>query len=213
MGPSADRPGDRSFPEQEYPFQELTRRVIEGFYEVHRTLGFGYLESAYRRALAVELHFRGIPIAQEVPFQLLHRGDPRRLLSGRPRRRFIGGRRNQDRVVAGSRRPNAGPELPEDFRIAGWARPSFRPSTRDQASRSLDWAIPISSIGMGGPGVPRADADDAEPRQTSAVNNNSFVCGSSGFQVGSEGRRLFAKGGLSASDGWNASERMKWKRR
>ena len=74
MGPPADRPGERSFPESVYPFQELTRRVIEGFYEVHRTFGFGYLESVYRRALAVELHFRGIPIAQEVPFQLLHRG-------------------------------------------------------------------------------------------------------------------------------------------
>src|SRR5579862_6247337 len=74
MDPSSDQSRNRIFPEVEYPFHELTGRIIEGFYEVHRTLGFGYFESVYRRALAVELQFRGIPIAQEVPFQLVHRG-------------------------------------------------------------------------------------------------------------------------------------------
>src|SRR5438874_581907 len=74
MGPSANPLGEERFPERDYPFQELTGRIIEGFYDVRRALGFGYLESVYRRALAVELQFRGISIAQEVPFRLLHRG-------------------------------------------------------------------------------------------------------------------------------------------
>src|SRR5437868_2611636 len=53
---------------------ELSRDIVGAFYEVNNSLGFGFLESAYRRAMAVELHFRGISVAQEVPFELTHRG-------------------------------------------------------------------------------------------------------------------------------------------
>src|SRR5450759_1121720 len=62
------------FSEHEYPLQELTGRIILAFFEVHRRFGFGFLESVYRRALAVELAHAGIPVAQEVPFELMHRG-------------------------------------------------------------------------------------------------------------------------------------------
>jgi GxxExxY protein len=62
------------FSEHEYPLQELTGRIILAFFEVHRRFGFGFLESVYRRALAVELAHAGIPVAQEVPFELMYRG-------------------------------------------------------------------------------------------------------------------------------------------
>jgi GxxExxY protein len=52
----------------------LSRQVIGVFYDVYTELGFGFLETAYRRALSVECRYRGIPVAEEVPFELRHRG-------------------------------------------------------------------------------------------------------------------------------------------
>ena len=64
----------RSFPEPGYPLQQLTGGIIGAFFEVHRALGYGFLESVYRRALAVELEYRGFPVAREVTYELRHRG-------------------------------------------------------------------------------------------------------------------------------------------
>jgi|ERR1041385_8358014 GxxExxY protein len=59
-----------------FPHQELSAKVIGAFYEVYNTLGYGYLESVYKRALAVELSYLGLPIQQEVGFEVSHRGVP-----------------------------------------------------------------------------------------------------------------------------------------
>ena len=67
-------PGNRLFSEREYPKQEMTREVIAACYSVHSTLGFGFKESAYRRALVVELDYRGFVVRQEVPYRLEYRG-------------------------------------------------------------------------------------------------------------------------------------------
>lgn len=64
----------REFPEEEYPLQDLTRPIIGAAFAVHRALGFGFLESVYQRALVVELEYRGVPVAREVPYELVHRG-------------------------------------------------------------------------------------------------------------------------------------------
>lgn len=50
---------------------ELTHRVLACAYEVHRTLGPGLLESAYKRCLTHELSLRGLSYASEavVPIQ------------------------------------------------------------------------------------------------------------------------------------------------
>src|SRR2546430_1748082 len=61
-------------PRHEFPDQQLSSQIIGAFYDVYNALGFGFLESVYRRALAVERSFQGIAVAQEVPFELLHRG-------------------------------------------------------------------------------------------------------------------------------------------
>jgi GxxExxY protein len=63
----------RQFDESDYPEQKLTGEIIGAFYYVYHCLGYGFLESVYRRALAVELRYRGIPVAEEVPFELSHR--------------------------------------------------------------------------------------------------------------------------------------------
>lgn len=71
---NAGRP--RVFPECDYPLQQLTGRIIGAFLDVHRAFGYGFLESVYRRALGVELAYRGIAVAQEVPYEIVHRGVP-----------------------------------------------------------------------------------------------------------------------------------------
>ena len=58
-----------------YPLSELTRDVIAGFYRTYDTLGFGFLESVYRRALSVELTLAGLGVEREVPFELFHLGE------------------------------------------------------------------------------------------------------------------------------------------
>ena len=66
--------GRRTLPEADYPLQELTGRIIAAFYYVHRELGYGFLESVYRKALAVELRHRGMAVDQLVRYEIFHRG-------------------------------------------------------------------------------------------------------------------------------------------
>ncbi len=60
------------FVDPNYPLSELTRDVIAGFYRTYDALGFGFLESVYRRALSVELGVAGLGVEREVPFELFH---------------------------------------------------------------------------------------------------------------------------------------------
>jgi len=53
--------------------RELTGRIIQCFFAVHNTLGFGMLESVYRHALAVELSHHGLGVRQEVPIDVIYR--------------------------------------------------------------------------------------------------------------------------------------------
>ena len=59
--------------EQSYPHHDLTYKIIAAGFRVHNTLGYGYLEPVYRRAMAVELAHVGIDANQEVPFELFYR--------------------------------------------------------------------------------------------------------------------------------------------
>lgn len=52
----------------------LAERVIGAAITVHRALGPGLLESAYRACLATELKYLGIPFQREVAVPLLYRG-------------------------------------------------------------------------------------------------------------------------------------------
>jgi GxxExxY protein len=64
----------RRFASDQYPLRLLTEKIIAACFVVHRTFGYGFLESVYRRALAVELRYMGIPVSEEVPYELFHRG-------------------------------------------------------------------------------------------------------------------------------------------
>ena len=53
---------------------QLTHEIIGASIEVHRTLGPGLLESAYRKCLRRELLLRGIPYCKEYPLPLEYKG-------------------------------------------------------------------------------------------------------------------------------------------
>ena len=72
---SDSREGPRGFSEKHYPHQALTGKIIASCYAVQRAFGFGVYESVSRRALAVELQYLGVNVAQEVPYELFHRGE------------------------------------------------------------------------------------------------------------------------------------------
>jgi hypothetical protein len=44
-----------AFASSKYPQHQLTREIIAACFRVHSTLGYGFLESVYRRAMAIEL--------------------------------------------------------------------------------------------------------------------------------------------------------------
>ena len=54
--------------------KELSDRVMGAAIEVHRALGPGLLESAYKRALCAELAHQGLPFETEVPVDAEYRG-------------------------------------------------------------------------------------------------------------------------------------------
>lgn len=54
--------------------EDLTDVIIGSAIEVHRHLGPGLLESAYRRCLAHEIGLRGVTVASEVALDLEYKG-------------------------------------------------------------------------------------------------------------------------------------------
>ena len=56
--------------------QELTGQIIQCVYKVHKTLGFGFLETVYRNALLIELAQNGIKTAKETPIRVSYDGQP-----------------------------------------------------------------------------------------------------------------------------------------
>ncbi|HWE93624.1 MAG TPA: GxxExxY protein [Tepidisphaeraceae bacterium] len=53
----------------------LTQEIIGAAIEVHRVLGPGLLESAYRRCLCHELRLRGVEFQIEVALPVLYKGE------------------------------------------------------------------------------------------------------------------------------------------
>jgi len=52
----------------------LTERIIGVFHDVYNELGFGYVESVYRRAAHIALADTGLAVAAEVPVEVIFRG-------------------------------------------------------------------------------------------------------------------------------------------
>ncbi len=54
--------------------EEITSDIINAFYHVYNTLGYGFLEKVYENALAQELDKRGHTVRQQVPIQVFYDG-------------------------------------------------------------------------------------------------------------------------------------------
>src|SRR6266478_2388692 len=53
----------------------LSERVLGAVFEVANTLGAGFLEKVYERALMKELSLRGLRAASQVPFPVSYKGE------------------------------------------------------------------------------------------------------------------------------------------
>ena len=54
----------------------LATAVIDAAMEVHRTLGAGFLESVYEKALEIEFSSRKIPFVRQKQIELNYKGTP-----------------------------------------------------------------------------------------------------------------------------------------
>ena len=52
--------------------KELTAKIIDCAYKVHRELGFGFLESVYQNALVIELTKADLKVEQEKRIQVYY---------------------------------------------------------------------------------------------------------------------------------------------
>ena len=52
--------------------KEITSEIINAFYKVYNTLGYGFLEKVYENGLALELEKRGIKVEKQVPIQVYY---------------------------------------------------------------------------------------------------------------------------------------------
>ncbi len=53
---------------------DITGEIIAAFYAVYHELGYGFLESVYVRAMAIELFQRRMEVAREVPVTVFYKG-------------------------------------------------------------------------------------------------------------------------------------------
>ncbi len=53
---------------------ELTGIIIKAFYKVYNTLGYGFLEKVYERALVIELSHYGLNIRSQYPIEVHYYG-------------------------------------------------------------------------------------------------------------------------------------------
>ena len=56
-------------------YKELSYQIIAAVFEVHNTLGFGFLEKVYERALLKELRLREIPVEAQKEIKVFYKED------------------------------------------------------------------------------------------------------------------------------------------
>ncbi|HLJ28456.1 MAG TPA: GxxExxY protein [Candidatus Angelobacter sp.] len=57
-----------------YKHSELSEVIIGVFYDVYNELGFGFLESVYRKSFALALRAKGPRVKEELPISVYFRG-------------------------------------------------------------------------------------------------------------------------------------------
>lgn len=73
---NADNPAHQVRECYETLFEEaITRRIIGAFYDVYNCLGYGFLESVYANALALEIVGRGLHVVREAGAEVRYKGE------------------------------------------------------------------------------------------------------------------------------------------
>ena len=60
---------------EEYKYSALTGKIIGCAMEVHNTLGNGFQEVIYQRALEIELKIENLPYSRELSMPVMYKGD------------------------------------------------------------------------------------------------------------------------------------------
>ncbi len=61
---------------KEYPFKDITEKIISCAIEVHSSLGPGLLENLYEEAMEHELKSRGIEYKRQKELEIKYKGNP-----------------------------------------------------------------------------------------------------------------------------------------
>lgn len=61
-------------PVQTMKYEDITRRIIGCAMKVHSSLGNGFQEVIYQRALAIEMNFEGLQFEREKEMEIFYRG-------------------------------------------------------------------------------------------------------------------------------------------
>lgn len=59
---------------KDYSLEPVTRELIGAAFEVHKVLGYGFLERVYQRAMQVELNLRKVKVELEPKLQVHFKG-------------------------------------------------------------------------------------------------------------------------------------------
>ncbi len=54
--------------------EQLTEQIIQAFYTVYHTLGYGFLEKVYENSLAIELRKMGLAVVQQAEIKVYYAG-------------------------------------------------------------------------------------------------------------------------------------------
>ena len=60
---------------QDLQYRELTEKIINIFYRVYNTLGYGFLEKAYENAMMIEFRKDGIHAVFQFAIEVLYEGE------------------------------------------------------------------------------------------------------------------------------------------
>lgn len=57
---------------QTYLHSDLTSSILEAYYKVYNTLGYGFLEKVYENAMCIELGKQGFRVGQQQPIEVFY---------------------------------------------------------------------------------------------------------------------------------------------
>ena len=60
---------------EEYLHKDLTAKIINAFYKVYNSLGYGFVEKVYENALRIELVKMGIPVQQQKNIKVFYESE------------------------------------------------------------------------------------------------------------------------------------------